>query len=307
MPTEDRRLAVSARRAMLSPSLAAAVMLAVMLAPMLPCLPAHAATVAATAVTPAEPRRVGLEVDVDNLRVQEDFDADAYQEMLEYALEQALERQGYALADGAGGSDGSGGSDAAIRTALAWADYENSHFRVTFWVTPTGGKTKAFATRTCKMCDPDQLVAQMEEQLAEALTHLEPAAGSTAGGTSGTGTGGPDDSGPEGTQDDRKRITGLGIAGIGFGVVGIAGVAAGAVLTARGTTQDFGDTNDSVNERNDRPPGIALLAGGGALLLTGIALITVDQIRLRRRAARRTAVAPVVLPRGAGIGFAARF
>ena len=98
------------------------------------------------------------------------------------------------------------------------------------------------------------------------------------------------------TEGDRPGALGvLGKTGAAFIALGAAGAAAGAVMVALPAKVD---PDDPLHETTYRPPGIATLAAGGAVLVTGIVLLVVDRRSARRRT---TALVPTLGPSAAGM------
>jgi hypothetical protein len=89
----------------------------------------------------------------------------------------------------------------------------------------------------------------------------------------------------------------VGVAGI---VIGSAAVITGGALVGVGTTRPDADPTKLVDWW---PSGYALIGVGAAVLVTGVALLAVD----RKKAKRKVAGAPVLMPSFAGVVVEARF
>ena len=126
-----------------------------------------------------------------------------------------------------------------------------------------------------------------------------------------------DDPGP--TEPPRERVGLAPLAGVGIGVaaIGVAGMIAGGVLLAKPDEIDPAAGGAiAIDEKTYRPPGIGFLAGGGAMVAIGVALIVVGQIRHKRKhdgakvtlpARRSLTWSPTVVRRGVAMGLSGRF
>lgn len=156
----------------------------------------------------------------------------------------------------------------------------------------------------CSLCTRTELVEEIGKELPALLElarkHQVPRAVSDGGrnGDDVTGdvTGGGDG---EETTVDRRKIGGLGFAGIGVGVVGLAGVGAGVGLVVKGVEPIAPNFYD---QRNYRKPGTVILAIGGAALIAGIVMIAVD-VSKRKKARRGAAETSTIRPHGSGFAF----
>lgn len=160
----------------------------------------------------------------------------------------------------------------------------------------------------CEQCLMDDLVEKtrvgIDAQLA-AIREADAAArapSDTATPPGDTGTQTPEDvAAPPPDRSPAKPLRAMGKAGIGLLVVGAVGLGVGIGLAVRGEKVDQGQELDTVDLG---PPGYAILAVGGAALVTGAVLLGVDRVRAKRRA---QAFAPLVGPRMVGFAVAGRF
>lgn len=129
--------------------------------------------------------------------------------------------------------------------------------------------------------EPDGPVAEPDEPVAEPTT--DPVSGSPA------------------TDAGRAPLGVLGKTGLALIAMGVAGAGVGAVLVALPPKVDQADP---LYETNYRPPGLATLASGAAVLVTGVVLLVVDR---RRARSRTTALVPTLGPSAAGITWSGRF
>lgn len=169
---------------------------------------------------------------------------------------------------------------------------------------PVADSTRAI---DCKLCTEGELVdkvaAALEELIPAHATAPEPVAdaGSDSGGEAGEDPGEhalpPKDTGPK----DKKLGT-LGYAGIGVAALGVVGIGVGAGLLAKDPVPL---KDDPSQQKTYKAPGGAMLAVGGVALVTGVALIVVDQIK--RKKGSKTAALPYFGPDGAGLAFVTRF
>jgi hypothetical protein len=153
-------------------------------------------------------------------------------------------------------------------------------------------------------CTQDELLAKVREGVDAQADAL--GAGPREDPTPGT-TSSPSDTGPTDPPDDEERapLGGLGKGGIASLVIGVAALGAGIGLAAVGKRErDAEGFEGDVRETDFRPPGYALIAIGGAAVITGVALIAVDRVRARRRTTTWT---PLLGPRFVGLAFEKRF
>lgn len=100
----------------------------------------------------------------------------------------------------------------------------------------------------------------------------------------------------------RKPLGRLGRAGIGVAAVGAATLVSGGIVYAQGRRPEpaLGQLEER-DGKNFRPPGVALMATGGAALVTGVVLLIVDRSKARR------SPSAFVLPSPRGLVLTGRF
>lgn len=106
----------------------------------------------------------------------------------------------------------------------------------------------------------------------------------------------------DGEADEPRRMGAVGSTGIGVGVLGAATLGAGVALVLR-PDEVRGDAGEATGFTT-RALGIAMTAGGGVALATGVVMLAVDLARPR---ARSTALVPTLGPRHAGLAITRRF
>lgn len=147
----------------------------------------------------------------------------------------------------------------------------------------------------CAGCSTDELVAAVVDEFDSILPQLKPPEAEPVEAEGPIDNGGPIDTGV-----DRKGMGPMGSAGIAMGVLGLTGVVGGAVLVGMGQPVQ----EDEAQLRDFRTPGVAVLGGGGALLIAGAILIAVDRTQAKKR---QTTVAPMMAPKMSGVSLRVRF
>lgn len=167
-------------------------------------------------------------------------------------------------------------------------------------------------TMTC-VCSSDELLALVDERIHAAVEALgtdpkEPAMASPepapapAPTASGAPARPPAPEPSDGEADEPKRLEALGYSGIGVSVLGAAILGAGVALVLR--PDEIRGGRGEAERFTTRYLGIAMTAGGGVAVATGVVMIAVDLARPR---ARRTALIPTFGPRHAGLALTRRF
>jgi hypothetical protein len=105
---------------------------------------------------------------------------------------------------------------------------------------------------------------------------------------------------PEGPKPDPRALSNLGKAGIGLLAGGTLAFAAGLGLAL---SKPRADPDNPTNIIETQPAGYAVLAVGGAALVTGAVLLVLD----RRKAKRNAQLAPLGAPGTAGLMLFGRF
>lgn len=206
-------------------------------------------------------------------------------------------------------------AEAVVRIGLEWKVYLDSHYQVRIEVERDGSTEVVSESLECVLCDGPKLAELLAKQVPGLVERLEVKPAEPAPVDAPTEdaleTSDPPPQTPEADPEPRGRKIGpIGYAGIGGAVLGTAGVVVGAVHLARGEQTAL--EPDLRFERVDdfRPAGAVFLGVGGAVLLTGVALIVVDQTAMKKRravAAKRHVLSPSFHAHGAGISLTARF
>lgn len=192
-----------------------------------------------------------------------------------------------------------------IIVRLSWVSYAKSNYSVRIEVARSGKPPELVETFECTCGDSDLTAAVIarlpaalerletrESPTSDPLVEQEPASAEPVAATANGPTDGM----------ARKRLGGLGRAGIGVGAVGAATLVSGGIVYAQGRRpeQPLGQFEER-DGKDFRPPGIALMVTGGAALVTGVVLLAVD-----RRKARRSSAA-LVVPSPGGLVLTGRF
>lgn len=155
----------------------------------------------------------------------------------------------------------------------------------------------------CKLCTEGELV----DKVGAALEELIPAH-ATAPEPADSGEPDPDSAPedhplpPDDTGPKDKKLGTLGYGGIGVAALGVVGIGVGAGLLAKDPVPL---EDNPARQKTYKAPGAATLAVGGVALVTGVALIVVDQIK--RKKGRSTVALPYFGRDGGGIAFVTRF
>lgn len=258
-------------------------------------------------VVPEESRRVMLEIDALNMEKE----SSTYEGMVLYAITNALTARGFQVVED--------NADEIIGITLSWENYEDSVFGVEWSVVTRHGAMRRLPVAICDRCNDNDFVASIEARLDEAIALLDDVEDKSDPGTKGAV--GPaaetDGAGQDERLGKRRGLAPMAGVGIGVAVAGAIGIVTGAVFFGRGEKTEAGPGADDVDRTNYRPPGIGLMAGGGAFVVVGAVLIAVGQVRHNKRArsekatsifnARRITWQPRVTRDGAGFGISGRF
>lgn len=242
------------------------------------------------ALAPASKAAVEVNVKLDQP------DDEALAARLRGEIVKALNAEGIAVTKTPGSKEGS------IRIDVIWNADDNHEISA---VVDAGGEARApeGGPWVCDTCRENQLMAKVTG-LLPAVIPLLPEASEEAATTDGD-TGTPDDPVAPTDGGDKKRLGGLGKAGIGLLVVGVGGAITGGVLAGIGDRSgDAGPERESGTDFTT--PGIATAVVGGVLAITGAAMLAVDLSRSRKKS-KKAAFAPIVSPRFAGVGVSGRF
>ena len=165
----------------------------------------------------------------------------------------------------------------------------------------------ASTSTTCKACTETELVESITGALADLLPQLSDAAKAAAPAEPVE-----PESPPEPEPEKQRKALGT------LGIVGVMGMVAGAGLVGTGiplalredqiqgaSGSSTGAVSGEVEQRSTRPAGIALASIGGAVLVTGLALLVVDRVRKPKKKA--ALLAPNLGPGHVGLGVSGRF
>lgn len=266
-----------------------------------------APTGSANASESAKPERVVLEVDHDPL--------------LEHQIREAAETSALfvredvtkALREVYGVEVVEDPAAPAVLVRLAWVDYDKSVYRVEIAVRRPGQDAKTI-TRFERHYMHDTALSQgVADSLAEAVAELgkpqetRPQGEATEGApTQATDEPGEPEQVDEASNDSPPRapLATMGKAGIGLlgGGVVVAGVGAGLLSQGQKLDEQDGQPLERTG-RDYRPPGIAVLVSGGALIVAGAVMLGLD----RKNAPKRKEALVRVLPGLNGMTIVGRF
>lgn len=201
-------------------------------------------------------------------------------------------------------------SKASIR--VSWLDAETFHYAVRVSLDPELSLDDATVLATCKGCTSDELVASAVRAVEKALEQKQQdAEEAEAEGPTQLVEPEPQPPGPPVDQSPARRspMGALGWGGVGALTIGVAGMATGgAFLGIKETRPD----DDKSKLRDFQPSGYALLGVGGALVITGVALIVVDRVRAKRQSDlggrdAKLRIVPSIGRQTAALGVSGRF
>jgi len=243
-----------------------------MLAPILAFALAPAPTPTVEDTSPT----VDLDIDLSALP------ADDVTKGLEYFL---IEHQTEVIRDA--GLEVEDGAPFVIRIKVSRYGDQDLHSRADVALLEVGADAPRVArTVECELCRDGDLVMKVGTEVGRLSAQVlyEPATAEDEpddpGGVPAGEAAEPraDDQAGEPQTAERAKVIGpLGYAGIGSAVLGAAGLASGIPLALRSDESRGGA--DGAEIRRTRPTGIALASIGGALLMTGAVLVSVDLVR----------------------------
>lgn len=180
------------------------------------------------------------------------------------------------------------GDVATVTVAISWIDYQASIYATDVVITRPGHPEHRLPRILCEGCIDHMVVDGLEPHMGAILPWLaiEPAhqpavAEPVPPGETRSGTTSPDhvESVDGGAQAPRRaRLGALGWAGLATAGVGAITLVSGGVVFAQGDR--LVTSTPRLDEHRDfRPPGIATMAVGGAVLCAGAVMLGVDLVR----------------------------
>lgn len=167
-----------------------------------------------------------------------------------------------------------------LDVSVGWYDEAETTYVLTI-VIRRNGELINHATETCPRCGTTELfellatrIDRAEEHLASLAARATPQAPMPA--ASGEAVPVP--------ASRRPSLTALGWSGVAVAGVGLVASAVGAGIWSKGEVIDVDSRDEQwLVGRDYRPPGIALVATGGAVLVGGVVMLAVDLARARHR------------------------
>lgn len=194
-------------------------------------------------------------------------------------------------------------------------DEEQRNYEVDLQLGVEGGET-TLATVTCEACNERRLIAELVQEIPR-LVELHEENYAKDGDAIPLGQSEVDRPVLEvpmrlvdSAETKPKRMSALGGVGIGVAVLGVGGLAVGVVEFGRGKIYD--DVQLYAWERpyvDHGPPGLALLGVGAVVLASGVTMLAVDVIGMKkRRVGRQTGrVYPLWDAQSVGLEYSLRF
>jgi hypothetical protein len=170
-----------------------------------------------------------------------------------------------------------------IDVSVGWHDEAETTYALAV-VLRRNGELVSHATETCPRCGTAELFERLAERIDRAEDHLLSMAAESA----------PAEAEPSPTREitpvpprPRPTLTGLGWAGVAVAGTGLVVGAVGAGVWSKGRVFDSEPgSREWLTGTDYRPPGIALVATGSALLVGGIVMLAIDVARARHRRVR---------------------
>lgn len=172
-----------------------------------------------------------------------------------------------------------------------------------------GGKAlETGRSLSCDLCTDSELVISVQRRFADLIHELypeSPLVETEPDAPEQPVQPRPQPPRPQPVPDDGKLLGPMGQAGTALAVFGLAATGVGVGFLVYGQRPH---PENPLYLRDLETPGYLVVGVGGAVMLTGVALIIGDRIRAKRRAEqRRVSWLPGVGPRGVSLGVAARF
>ena len=203
-----------------------------------------------------------------------------------------------------------GEDTAQVSITVRWADFADFRYGVTIeTVTPDGRKNE---TSFDFQGDEHDLVDRLKGEVPTVVAWLERPNDEQPPETEHDPAEGTNPSAPVTPQPGVHRLHPLGKAGIGVAAVGLAAGVTGAILFTLTEPANMLDRGSRASGEERRFPvaSIALMAAGGAALVTGIALLATDLSSSSKKTdpkASQTSLSPMLSPQGGGLSLSGRF
>lgn len=178
--------------------------------------------------------------------------------------------------------------DAERRINVLVVGEEAERQALTYTLVRPGQEPLQLRQSECTRCGSDQVVALVRRDLTELVRTLDTIAPVAAPASVPSPTVSQrENTAARPTTEPRARALGrMGRAGVGTLVVGAIAAATGVGFVAVGKVEKVRSDNELAVDRVDyRIPGAILLGVGAAAVITGVALLCVDQRRARHRRA----------------------
>lgn len=193
-----------------------------------------------------------------------------------------------------GGIDVVDDADTRLMVTVIRFGEHDVHYRTTVVLLGDGDPVER--TVECKLCRDSELVEQIGKEIARLSGRMLYAAGEPRDADDKppeTIEAQPVDVEPE-TSDTKppRRLGLLGKIGIGTLAGGVVSLTVGVPLAM--TPDEARITANAVEERTTRPTGLALVGVGSMLLVTGVAFLVIDAVRMKK--ARTVSLNPSVSP-----------
>ncbi len=196
------------------------------------------------------------------------------------------------------------GPEATADVTIDWINPDDFHYAIEVRIDLGGGTKVASRQDECNGCTAtdlvDRVVSTAEAAIADAQRQAEAAVEAPEEPAD------PIEAQPAAAAPmtdappRRARLGAMGWAGVGLLVAGVGTGGTGGAFLGLGQRKP---KDEPIKLRDFRTPGIALVATGGALLVTGVVLVVLD----RKRAERRLSVLPGIGGGVATLGVVGRF
>lgn len=200
-------------------------------------------------------------------------------------------------------------ADAGIEPSMAsiritFLNAENFEYAIRVVLDPSKSLDNAPVLKTCRGCMTDQLIEATVAAVNSAIERKAAREPKMPDPEPDPKDAPPPTTSPQDTEPTKNGLSPMGWGGVAALGLGVASVATGGAFLGIGERRP---DDDKSQIRDFRPSGYGLLGVGGALVITGVALIVVDRVRAKRRSGQSAAVAPLLGPRSAGFSVSGRF